>query len=346
MLNSRKETKKVLNNPHRHSLVAGLKDLIDCGDQGTQEQTSVLKAIALGIFKIPLETYNNLQSVSQHQLAQTVNEPFLRRRYIQLAIMLELCRHPKSQQQLSKLESAAELLGLKGDALTVCRNMIDSSALEATTDYIRRYEQYFLALQEQHGPETFNHEGSRQYDDLFFQTLDSFSSMSPGSLGREFFNFYERNGMRLPSRTSINPGYYVCHDMNHVIAGYEPTGIGEICLGAFKLSMNDSDANWMASMTNFLIHEAGVFKPGHSAQYEPVGADGDPFDGLKGQRGVMTLKGAPEMLADALERGSQCPMDFSTIDHIEMATIPLKEIREKYNVVPPIMGLADASIRW
>ena len=64
--------------------------------------------------------------------------------------------------------------------------------------------------------------------------------------------------MRLPSRTSINPGYYVCHDMNHVIAGYEPTGIGEICLGAFKLSMNDSDANWMASMTNFLIHEAGV----------------------------------------------------------------------------------------
>ena len=52
------------------------------------------------------------------------------------------------------------------------------------------------------------------------------------------------------------------------------------------------------------------------------------------------------MLADALERGSQCPMDFSTMDHIEMATIPLKEIREKYNVVPPIIGLADASIRW
>lgn len=34
------------------------------------------------------------------------------------------------------------------------------SALEATTDYIRRYKQYFLALQEQHGPEAFNHEAA------------------------------------------------------------------------------------------------------------------------------------------------------------------------------------------
>ncbi len=331
---------------HFHSIVSGLKDLIDCGDNGTEEQINVLKAIALGIFKIPIEAYNNLESINQQQLAKVVVEPFLRRRYIQLAVMLELCRHPKSHQQLSKLESSAEELGLSGNALTVCRKMIDMSALGATTDYIRRYKQYFLALQEQHGPEAFNHEGGRQYDESFFQTLDSFSIMSPGSLGREFFNFYERNGMHLPSRTSINPGYYVCHDMNHVIAGYEPTGIGEICLGAFKLSMNDCDANWMASMTNFLIHEAGVFKPGKSAQYEPLGVDGDPFDGLNGKQGVMTLKGAPEMLADALERGTKCNNDFSTMDHIEMATVPLKEVREKYNVVPPLMSVADASIHW
>ena len=89
-----------------------------------------------------------------------------------------------------------------------------------------------------------------------------------------------------------------------------------------------------------------MFKPGHSAQYEPVGANGDPFDGLDGKRGVMTLKGAPEMLADAFARGSKCNQDFSTIDHIEMATIPLKKLREEFNVTPPLMNVADASIRW
>ena len=30
--------------------------------------------------------------------------------------------------------------------------------------------------------------------------------------------------------------------MNHVIAGYEPTGPGEIALGAFKLAMLDDEA--------------------------------------------------------------------------------------------------------
>ena len=34
------------------SFAAGLKDLIDCGDNGTLEQRSVLQAIALGLLKI------------------------------------------------------------------------------------------------------------------------------------------------------------------------------------------------------------------------------------------------------------------------------------------------------
>ena len=89
------------NNLHCEMFIAGLKDLIDCGDYGTEEQLSVLKAIALGFFKIPRETYNNLQPISQQKLGKAVIEPFLRRRYIQFAIMLELCRHPKSHQQPS-----------------------------------------------------------------------------------------------------------------------------------------------------------------------------------------------------------------------------------------------------
>ena len=328
------------------AFVGGLKNLIDCEDEGTPEQRSVLKAIALGLFKLTLDVLDDLKPINQHQLAKEVTDYSLRRRYIQLAVMLELCRHPKSSQQMYRLEQSAQQLNLKGDVLTVCRNMIDRSALETTSDYVRRYETYFLALQEKHGQQNFNHEAGCQYDEQFFEKLDSFSSMSEGTLGNEFVRFYRRNRMNLPSRSSINPGYYVCHDMNHVIAGYEPTGIGEICLGALKLGMSDSDANWMASLTNFLIHEAGVFKPGHKAQYEPLGADGDPFDGLNGKRGVMTLSGAPEMLANALDRGTKCTDDFGAIDHIQMADMPLKQLRLEFNVMPPLRGVADSSLCW
>ena len=327
------------------AFAAGLKDLIDCGDRGTIEQRSVLQAIALSILKLTPNAFENLTPIDQDKLSQIVGDESLRRRYIQLGVMLELCRHPRSTQQLGKLDKAALQLELEGDVLAVCRKLIDHSAVETTTDYIRRYESYFLSLQEKHGPESFNH-GARQYDERFFKILESCTSMHEETLGRKFAEFYKRNGMKLPTKDSINPGYYVCHDMNHIIAGYEPTGIGEICLGAFKLGMKDSDANWMASLTNFLIHEAGIFKPGHNVQYEPLGADGDPFDGLEGKRGVMTLDGAPEMLGDAFDRGMNCSNDFSTIDHLELATMPLAQIREEYNVSPPLKGVADSSLCW
>ena len=328
------------------AITSGLKDLIDCGDKGTEEQNRVLQAISLGILKLPLSEYSELESINQDEFARKVIDTGIRRRYIQLAIMLELCRHPKSSLQNNKIDKAAKTLCIGGDVLLISRNMIDKSALEITTDFIRRYQKYFLSLQEYYGQDNFNHESHKSYDESFFQVIDSLASMEDKSLGNEFFQFYKRNGMHLPSRTSINPGYYVCHDMNHVLTGYEPTGIGEICLGAFKLGMNDSDANWMASMTNFLIHEAGVFKPGHSAQYEPYGADGDPFDGLDGKRGVMTLNGAPEMLADAYDRGSKCNQDFSIINHLEIASIPLSTLRKRFNIIPPLSGIADSSINW
>jgi ubiquinone biosynthesis protein Coq4 len=38
----------------------------------------------------------------------------------------------------------------------------------------------------------------------------------------------------------VQPAVFVAHDMTHVITGYEPTAPGELALGAFQISMNDS----------------------------------------------------------------------------------------------------------
>ena len=48
-----------------------------------------------------------------------------------------------------------------------------------------------------------------------------------------------------PAQDTHTPAHYVSHDMNHVIAGYEPTGPGELALAAFTLAMRDDDANWI-----------------------------------------------------------------------------------------------------
>ncbi len=184
------------------------------------------------------------------------------------------------------------------------------------------------------------------YDDVFFEAVARLGENPRGSLGWAFAEFYRRNELKIPGRDTPNPGYYVCHDMNHVITGYEPTGAGEIALGAFKLALNNSDANWMASLTNFLIHEVGLFVHGTDLQFVPYGRGGEPYHGLEGKRGALDLPGAPELFAEALRRGSECSGDFSELDHLAIADVPLIEVRRQYNVPPLSRSMYDDADFW
>lgn len=166
--------------------------------------------------------------------------------------------------------------------------------------------------------------------------VEALRALPEGSLGWAFLAFYERNGFHLPGPSTPEPAYYIAHDMNHVIAGYEPTGPGEISLGAFKLAMSDTDANWMAFMTNLLIHEAGLLKHGGTTQFIPYG--GDIYPDAQGQ-GALHLPGAADMLGEAFERGAAVNRDFSQINHLEMAHRQVADIRADYGVVPRSDGV-------
>lgn len=166
--------------------------------------------------------------------------------------------------------------------------------------------------------------------------VEALRSLPEGSLGWAFLAFYERNGFHLPGPSTPEPAYYIAHDMNHVIAGYEPTGPGEISLGAFKLAMSDTDANWMAFMTNLLIHEAGLIKHGGTTQFIPYG--GDIYPDSQGQ-GALHLPGAADMLGEAFERGAAVNRDFSPINHLETAHRQVADIRADYGVVPRSDGV-------
>jgi hypothetical protein len=120
--------------------------------------------------------------------------------------------------------------------------------------------------------------------------------------------------------------------MGHVIAGYEPTGPGEIALGAFKLAACPTDANWMASMVNVLIHEVGLFKHGTTEQFVPFG--GAPYPGADGQFGAMSLPGASDLIAEAYARGAACTGDINAADHLALAPLPLREVRRQFDVRP------------
>ena len=326
-------------------IASGLAGLINIGVGPTEEQRKVFQSFCWHILRLQSPEVELHNVLSPDQLAETLPGSQDRRIFIQMAIMLELCRHPATEAQLNRLEEYASALNLSGPQLDAVRDLAHKSAVHATADFLRVYDKSIPELTERQFQKYVH--GSEKGSESLWQQLRDFESLPSGTLGREFFEFYQRNELSLPSSETPNPGYYVAHDMNHVIAGYEPTGPGEIALGIFKLMMNDSEANWMGSMVNFLIHEVGLFKHAKRLQFVPYGRGGEPYHGLHGSRGAMTMRGAPELVAEAWERGAACRADFAAIDHLAIAHIPLVEIRSEYHVIPlenSMRGQEDASL--
>ena len=326
------------------AIARGLCNLVDVDGGPTNEQLRVLSVLIvhfLGLTSADLDFTNTLSAAELGVVMTGASE---RRRFMQLATILELCRHPKSLEQLQKLEDYGEALHVSGDALNAAKELCHKSAEEASADFLRTYQTYFPDLSEGYH-KMLSQDGQLHYDDDFFEKLQTFHAMPPGSLGKCFAEFYRRSGLTIPTRQTVNPGYYLWHDMGHVITGYEATSIGEVCLGAFKLALHDSDANWMASLTNFMIHEAGLFKPGSQVQYVSNRGSGDPY-GTDCTKGVMEDPSAPDFLAEALQRGSTCTGDFTSLDHLAIADVPLIEIRSQYNVVPLKQSMFDDAHLW
>jgi hypothetical protein len=306
-------------------VVRGLLGLIDVDGGPTAEQLNVLWSITGHLWRRPDLAGASLSPLSPRELAAALDDERARRRFHVIAVTLELCRHPLSEAQVRSTEAYAAALDIDGADLLIMRDWIDvgvgqamedwkrcfGSLVETTSEAALRTEEPLTEAEvwEPQGP-----------DAAMLGRLLEFRDLPDGSLGREYLNFYERNGITLPGVDKSGPLQAVAigHDMNHVIAGYEPTGQGEIALGAFQMALSDSEEHLVGFLGNLLIHEAGVLDPG----------------GFVPKSASLLRPGAIEMLGEAFERGAKCRADFTGIDHLAIASWDLAEVREEYGVVP------------
>jgi hypothetical protein len=239
-----------------------------------------------------------------------------------MMVTLELCRHPLSAAQVESVERYATALGESGPGLAITRRWIDEGAERATADFDRFYGEKLPTLSEPALRSEYL--TLEDPDPELAQRLEALHDLPADTLGYAYIEFYRRNKITVPGADVHTPAHYVSHDMNHVISGYEPTGPGEIALGAFTLAMNDDDANWIQFMSNLVIHEAGIL---HRGEIVPKAS-------------TLTRPGATELLGEALWRGAQCSKDFSQVDHLAMADWPLERVRDHF-AVPPMDGQAE-----
>jgi ubiquinone biosynthesis protein Coq4 len=296
-----------------------LKGAIDTGDGGTDEQRAVLRAVVVGFLGRADLDVDALTPLGVEDAADAITDPATRRRVREMMVLLESTRHPLDDTQVTLVEQYAAALHQSDVGLTLEREVVRDGAAQALADYTRFSEEMFAEIAE---PSLIADGGldKDHPDPELAARLKAMRDLPEGTLGHAYVDFYERNHLTYPGDDPNSPAIFVAHDMTHVIAGYEPTGPGELALGAFQISMNDSDAHWIAFLGSIAIHEAGWYNA----------------PGFVGKTATLARPGALDTFAEAFERGQQCTGDFSAVDHLAMVERPLADVRAEFNVVPVI----------
>ena len=296
--------------------VAGLLGAIDVDGGPTDEQLGVLRAFVTHVWKRPDLDVDTVAPLGAQQVAARLPTDEARLRFCEMVMTLELCRHPQSAAQVECAEQCAATLGVTGIAMETTRTALEQGQAVVTADLERIYDDILPEVSERSLRDRYLTLDAP--DPALADRLRTLADLPPGSLGRAYLAFYERNGFELPGDDVHLPAHYVNHDMNHVITGYEPTAPGEIARSGFLVAANASRHNWLEFLLTMSIHESGVLTHGE----------------IRARFATLSRPGVSDLLGEGLDRGRQCTVDLSQVDHLAIAGEDLAAIRERFNVVP------------
>jgi len=296
--------------------IAGLLGAIDVDDGPTDEQLAVLRAFAAHLWQRPDLDVGAVTPLRPHEVADAVTAPEERLRFCEMAMTLELCRHPQSPAQVACVEECATALGVTGLAVETTRTALERGAEVVAVDLERIYGEILPEVSERSLRDRYLRLDAP--DPALADQLRALADLPAGSLGHAYLAFYARNGFELPGDDVHLPAHYVNHDMNHVITGYEPTAPGEIARSAFLVAANASRHNWLEFLLTMSIHESGVLTHGE----------------IHAKFATLSRPGVSDLLGEGLDRGRQCTVDLSQVDHLAIAGESLAAVRARFNVVP------------
>jgi hypothetical protein len=297
-------------------LVAGLVGGIDVGGGPTNEQLVVLRSLVSELWKRSDVELTNVTPLGPRDAAAALLHTDTRLRFCEILMALELCRHPQSERQVERVEQYVSAMEVTDIELETTREALEQGADKASKDLERFYDGILPEISEFSLRDHYLR--LNEPDHELAKRLRSLHDLPVGTLGHAYLKFYSRNNITLPGDDIDLPAHYVNHDMNHVITGYEPTAPGEIARSGFLWAANDSRHNWLELLLTLSIHETGVLNHG----------------AIRAKVSTLNREGAPELFGEGLERGSQCTVDLSQVDHLALVERPLEELREQFNVVP------------
>ena len=321
---------RLIDAAHIEVAVRGLVGVIDVDGGPTDEQLAVLRAVVLHLFERDDLDLASVVPLGPEDVAQQLTSPDARRRFGELMFTLETCRHPLTDAQVKSCERYADALGSSPQEVAVLRAAIDDGVARAVTDF----ERYFSGMVEARSEPRFRDRNLEppHLDPELVEMVGRFHELPEGTVGWCLADFYATHGFAVPgSEISPNTYLYFDHDNIHVISGIAPTGPGEIALGGFQMCMDDNPASTFAFFAPLVLHEAGI-----TALVDDIVAKGS----------TLARPDAAELLGSEMARGSRTTGYFAWIDHLELAPLPLEQVRARFGVERPSRPDDGHHIYW
>jgi hypothetical protein len=309
---------RLIDAPDVETVVRGLVGVIDVEDGPTDEQLAVLRAVVSHLFERDDLDPGEMTPLGPADTAARLTDPDARRRFGELTFTLEACRHPLTDAQVGRCEAYADALGSSPEEVVLLRTAIDDGVARAAADFDR----YFSAMVDARSEPRFRDRNldAPHLDPEVVDIVRRFHELPEGTLGWCLADFYATHGFAVPgSEITPNTYLYFDHDNIHVISGIAPTGIGEIALGGFQMCMDDNAANTFAFFSPLVLHETGI----------------TAIDDIVAKGSTLSRPYAAELLGSEMARGSRTTGDFAWVDHLELAPLPLDEVRARFGVERP-----------
>jgi len=265
------------------------------------------------------------RSLSPAEAAQAIEDPALRAQLVHAMVVLAFCEHPATPERSRRIDQYAKALNVKDHVAAIYRDDANRHFKRMVFDIARQapFAQWERQFVRQEGLVTAARAMLATIDRAEAPAVaDKFRRLEqcpPASLGRKVWEMYRREGWPFPGERGSVPEGASIHDWVHILSGYPPTPLGEIQVTTFMATASPNP-----HVMGLVMLAIGLFEAGTVSMFN-----------AHPQGNTMEQSHAAQALADSIRRGLAVNCDLlEGIDHWALASEPVSELRERFNVVP------------
>jgi hypothetical protein len=293
------------------AVLPALRHVALANDRFTDGERALIEGLAL-IHGQRIDA-DELTPIPLDALARLVVDPHRRKRAVQLALVMALVDGTPSDAASLRVEALAKALDIDEGGVRVLREVAHGQAMLARFDMFRRLGRFVRNVDEFPGVlKAVLPLMGMGGDPALAARYRALEGCAKGTLGRELFDYFERNQFKFPGEPGGLPAIF--HDVGHVMSGYGTDPHGEIQQAAFQAGFARRDG------FTFLLF--GILQFHLGLRITPV---------AKGYEGLLDV---PAVLT-ALRRGAACRIDFTSGYNVFAdKDVPLADLRRAYGVIP------------